>query len=261
MEPGIAVKQKINALPGKPGIYQFLDSAGVIIYIGKSKNLKKRVCSYFTKQVQVSGKTRVLVKKIADLKYVVVETEWDALLLENSLIKKHQPRYNVLLRDDKSFPWICVKNEQFPRVFSTRKIRNDGSKYYGPYASVKIMNAILELISRLYKLRNCNYNLSKENIESKKFKVCLEYHIGNCLGPCEGLQKLTEYENHIEEIKHIIQGNISSLSKHFKVLMKKYAAAHQYEKAQLIKEKIEQLEKYKGKSIVVNPNIKDVDVF
>jgi len=255
------MKNKIKSLPNTPGIYQFLNATGSIIYIGKAKNIKKRVSSYFSNKKQVNGKTKVLIKNIVDLKYIVVETEWDALLLENSLIKEHQPKYNVLLRDDKTFPWICVKKEAFPRVFSTRSVKNDDSKYYGPYASVKMMNAILDLIQKLYKLRTCNYNLSQENIQNKKFKICLEYHIGNCLGPCEGLQKSKEYDNYIEEIKHIIQGNISSLNNHFKVLMKKYASKHQFEKAQLIKEKIKLLEKYRGESIVVNPKIKDVAVF
>lgn len=262
MELTMKFKHKINALPEKPGVYQFIDDNEKIIYIGKAKNIKKRAGSYFNKQSQsVGGKTKVLVRKTTDIKYVVVETEWDALLLENSLIKKFKPKYNVLLRDDKTFPWICIKQEPFPRIFPTRTIRNDGSLYYGPYASVKMMNAILELIGKLYKLRNCNYNLSEQNIKKGKFKVCLEYHIGNCRGPCEGLQQPINYENQIAEIKDIIKGNLSSLNKHLKLLMKKHADKHQYEKAQIIKEKLDTLEKYRMKSVVVNPQIKDVDVF
>ncbi|MBL4656837.1 MAG: excinuclease ABC subunit UvrC [Flavobacteriales bacterium] len=252
---------RIKALPDKPGVYQYYDADQVLLYVGKAKSLKKRVSSYFTKQKYESGKTAVLVRKIRDLKYIVVDTEWDALFLENSLIKKHQPRYNIQLRDDKSFPWICIKKERFPRVFPTRTILKDGSKYYGPYASVRVMNAILDLIKQLYPLRNCNYNLSEENIKNKKFKVCLEYHLGNCLGPCEGLQSVEDYDIQVEQIRQIIKGNISALMKHYKELMKKHAEAYQYEKAQLIKEKLDLLTNYKAKSVIVNPKIDNTDVF
>ena len=255
------LRSKIKTLPDKPGVYQYYNADNQVIYVGKAKNLKKRVSSYFTRQKYESGKTAVLVRKIKDIKVVVVDTEWDALLLENSLIKKLQPRYNIQLRDDKSFPWICIKKERFPRVFSTRTILKDGSKYYGPYASVKMMNAVLDLIRSLYPLRNCNYNLSTDNIKAKKFKVCLEYHLGNCLGPCEALQTAGDYDLQIEHIRDIIKGNISSLLKHFKALMKKHAADYQFEKAQLIKEKIDLLAKYKAKSVIVNPQIDKTDVF
>ena len=255
------LRSKIRTLPDKPGVCQYYDAEKVVIYVGKAKSLKKRVVTYFTRQKYESGKTAVLVRKIRDLKYIVVDTEWDALLLENSLIKKYQPRYNVQLRDDKSFPWICIKKERFPRVFPTRTIKQDGSKYYGPYASVKMMNAILDLIRRLYPLRNCNYNLSEENIKAKKFKICLEYHLGNCLGPCEDLQSEEDYDLQVKHIRDIIKGNIYSLMKHFKSLMKEHADKYQFEKAQLIKDKIVLLEKYKAKSVIVNPSIDQTDVF
>jgi len=255
------LKKKIKDLPDKPGIYQFSDKEDHIIYVGKAKSIKKRVSSYFTKERFENGKTALLVRKIEALKYIVVDTELEALLLENSLIKKYQPKYNIQLKDDKSFPWICIKNERFPRVFSTRTIVNDGSEYFGPYASVKMMNAILELVKRLHKLRNCNYNLSPENIDKKKFSVCLEYHIGNCLGPCENLQDESSYNESVTNIRDIINGNLSSVIRYFKTLMKSYAENYEYENAQAVKEKIELIEKYKGKSTVVNPKIHNVDVF
>ena len=238
-----------------------MDADGTIIYVGKAKNLKKRVSSYFNKAKAESGKTAMLVRKIRDMKYLIADTELEALLLENSLIKKLRPKYNVQLKDDKSFPWICIKNERFPRVFSTRQIRDDGSEYFGPYASVKMMNAILDLIKRLYKLRNCNYNLSEDNIEKKKFSICLEHHLGNCLGPCEGLQPEEDYVQTVFQIRDIIKGNLHSVTKHFKQIMKEHAENFEYEKAQLIKEKLEWMEKYRGKSVVVNPKVPDVDVF
>ena len=255
------LRSKTKALPNKPGVYQYFDADKTVIYVGKAKNLKKRVASYFTRQKYESGKTAVLVRKIRDLKVIVVETEWDALLLENSLIKKLQPRYNVQLRDDKTFPWICIKKERFPRVFPTRTVIDDGSRYYGPYASVRMMNAVLDLIGQLYPLRNCNYNLSEKNIKAKKFKVCLEYHLGNCLGPCEGHQTDADYDLQIAQIRDIIKGNIGSLMRHFKSLMKQHAEEYQYEKAQLIKEKIDLLAKYRAKSVIVNPRIDKTDVF
>ncbi len=238
-----------------------MDADGTVIYVGKAKNLKKRVSSYFNKARAESGKTLMLVRKIRDMKYLIADTELEALLLENSLIKKLKPKYNVQLKDDKSFPWICIKNERFPRVFPTRQLKDDGSEYYGPYASVKMMNAILELIKRLYKLRNCNYNLSEENIANKKFSVCLEYHIGNCLGPCEDLQSEKDYDQSVSQIRNIIKGNLHSVIRHFKQLMKEHAENYEYEKAQLIKEKLDWMEKYRGKSVVVNPKIHDVEVF
>lgn len=246
-------------IPSLPGVYQFLNKDGKIIYIGKAKNLKKRVASYFNKKHE-HGKTRVMVKNIADIKFIVVESETDALLLENNLIKKHQPRYNVLLKDDKSYPWICIKNERFPRVFSTRNIVKDGSLYFGPYTSVKMVNTLLDLVRQLYKLRTCNYNLSENNIQAEKFKVCLEYHIGNCKGPCEGHQEEAEYNQAIEEIKQIIRGNTHTVIKHLKERMQQFAADLEFEKAQMVKEKIEILEKYQSKSAVVSPTVDNVDV-
>lgn len=216
---------------------------------------------YFIADRYENGKTAVLVKNIADINTIVVDTELDALLLENNLIKKHQPRYNVLLKDDKTFPWICIKNERFPRVFSTRKFIRDGSLYFGPYANVKMINTLLDLIGQLFQLRNCNLNLSEENIEKKKIKVCLEYHIGNCKAPCEALQTESDYNNSIEEIKEILKGNINTVIAHLKGMMERYAASHEFEHAHLVKEKIELLEKFKSKSIVVNPVIHNVDVF
>jgi len=252
-------KTLIKTLPSSPGVYQYYNSEGIIIYVGKAKNLKKRVSSYFTKN-QV-GKTAVLVKQIIDIKTIVVGSEIEALLLENNLIKKYQPKYNIMLKDDKTYPWICVKNERFPRIFSTRNVIKDGSHYFGPYASVKMMNTVLDLIRELYQLRSCNFNLSEKNIIDNKFKVCLEYHIGNCKAPCVNKQTEEDYNNSITEIKSIIKGNINSVTKHLKPLMKEYAENLQFEKAQLLKEKIETLEKYQSKSVVVSPTINDVDVF
>ncbi len=254
-----ALKNIIKTLPNNPGIYQYYDKNGVIIYVGKAKNLKKRVSSYFTKN-QV-GKTAILVKQIIDIKTIVVGSEIEALLLENNLIKKYQPKYNIMLKDDKTYPWICIKNERFPRIFSTRNIIKDGSHYFGPYASVKMMNTVLTLIKELYPLRNCNYNLSKENVAANKFKVCLEYHIGNCKAPCVNKQTEEDYAISIDHIKSIIKGNINSVTKHLKPLMQGYSDNLQFEKAQLLKERIETLENYQSKSVVVSPTINDVDVF
>lgn len=252
---------ELKVLPDKPGIYQFLDSEGKVIYIGKAKSLKKRVASYFNKDKSVSGKVSVMVRRISSIRHIVVDTEQDAFLLENNLIKKYQPRYNVLLKDDKTFPWICIKNERFPRIFSTRNIVDDGSEYFGPYASGRMMHTILDLIRALYPLRNCKHNLSEKNIESGKFKVCLEYHIGNCLGPCVGKQSEEDYNRSIQDIREIIKGNISTIIKELKRLMMKHAENFEFEKAQIIKEKLELLENYKSKSTVVNPKIHNVDVF
>ncbi len=253
------LKQAIKTLPGKPGIYQFFNRDGKVIYIGKAKSLKKRVSSYFGKEQY--GKVKVLVGKITDIKHIVVDTELDALLLENNLIKKYQPRYNVMMKDDKTFPWICIKNEPFPRIFSTRHVLKDGSAYFGPYASVKMMNTLLDLIRRLYQLRTCRLNLKEENIRKKKFKVCLEYHIGNCKGACTGLQTAEDYDIVISEIKEILKGNIHSVIRQLKELMSVYSDNLEFEKAQVVKEKIELLEKYQSKSIVVNPKIENADVF
>lgn len=255
------IKKILSSLPGSPGVYQYFDEKGKIIYVGKAKNLKKRVSSYFQKERHESGKVELLVRKVADIKTIKVETEFDALLLENNLIKKYQPRYNVNLKDDKSFPWICIKNERFPRIFPTRNVINDGSKYYGPYASVRMMNTLLELSKQLYPLRTCKHNLSEENIKKGKFDVCLEYHIKNCLGPCEGLQSEEDYNNNIEHIRQIIKGNIHSVVKELKNLMAQYSSEMNFEKAHVVKEKIELLEKYQSKSTVVSSLINNVDVF
>jgi len=248
-------------LPDSPGIYQFFDKDGLLLYIGKAKSLKKRVSSYFQKEKHENGKTAVLVKKVADIKTLVVNTEMDALLLENSLIKKHQPRYNVNLKDDKTYPWICIRNERFPRVFSTRKLIRDGSEYFGPYTPVRMINTLLELISSLFKLRNCNYVLSEANVEKGKFKVCLEYHMGNCKGPCAGLQTQEDYDQSIRDIRNILKGNINLVIQHLKELMTAYSQKFDFENAHLIKEKIELLEKFRSKSVVVNPSIHNIDVF
>ncbi len=251
----------IKTLPDKPGIYQYFDDQGKIIYIGKAKNLKKRVASYFTKSHDHSGKIRVMVKKIADIRFMIVDTETDALLLENNLIKKYQPRYNVMLKDDKTYPWICIKNEPYPRVFSTRNIIKDGSEYYGPYASVHMMNTLLDLIRQLYQLRTCTYDLKEENIRKGKFKVCLEYHLGNCKGPCEGLQSEEDYKQTIDHIRNIIKGNLGLVIKEFKAIMMDYADKMEFEKAQQIKVKLDTLNRFQSKSTVVSPKIDNVDVF
>ena len=251
---------QIKSLPNSPGVYQYFDKDDKILYVGKAKNLKKRVASYFTKNHE-NGKTRVLVKKIVSIKHIVVETETDALLLENNLIKKYQPRYNVLLKDDKTYPWLCIKKEAFPRVFLTRNIIKDGSEYYGPYTSVRAVRALLSLIKELYPLRTCTYNLSKQNIENKKYKICLEYHIKNCKGACEGLQPEEEYLEYIQEVRNIIKGNFKTSLHKFNDLMHSFAAASEFEEAQKIKEKIALLSNYQVKSTVVNPSITNVDVF
>jgi len=251
----------IKALPNNPGVYQFFDESERIIYVGKAKNLKKRVVSYFKNEGKVSAKISVMVRKIADIKFIIVDTEYDALLLENTLIKKHLPRYNVLLKDDKTYPWICIKNEPFPRIFPTRHVIRDGSLYFGPYASVRMMNTLLDMIKQLYQLRNCNLNLSETAIKKNKYKVCLEYHIGNCKAPCIANQTPEDYATTIGQIKEIIKGNISSVASQLKSVMKEYADTLQFEKAQLVKEKIETLNKYQSKSTVVSSTIDNVDVF
>ncbi|MBU1008531.1 MAG: excinuclease ABC subunit UvrC [Bacteroidetes bacterium] len=249
----------IASIPSNPGVYQYVDDTGKIIYVGKAKNLHKRVSSYFGKTQ--TGKLRVLVKKIADIRFIVVETETDALLLENNLIKQLQPRYNVLLKDDKTYPWICLTNELFPRIFPTRNLSRNGSEYFGPYASGRMMHTLLDLIRQLYQVRTCTYNLNEQTIAEKKYKRCLEYQIGNCKGPCEGLQSAAEYQQMIGEIREIIKGNITVVVRQLKTLMMAHAANQAFEKAQLVKEKIEILEKYRSKSTIVNPAISDVDVY
>lgn len=251
---------QIKSLPASPGVYQYYDRTDQLLYIGKAKNLKKRVASYFTKNHE-NGKTRVLVKKIAHVKHIVVETESDALLLENNLIKKYQPRYNVLLKDDKTYPWICIKKEPFPRVFLTRNVWKDGSEYFGPYTSVKTARALLSLIKELYPLRTCAYHLSEENIRAKKYKICLEYHIKNCKGACEGLQSEEDYDKDIKEIRNILKGHFKSSLKSFEALMLDFAERAEFEQAQKIKEKIELLANYQARSTVVHPSISNVDVF
>lgn len=251
----------LNSLPEEPGIYQFFDGRGEIIYIGKAKNLKKRVSSYFGKTKYDSFKVKVLVDRIEDLKWIVVGSESDALLLENNLIKKHQPRYNILLKDDKTFPWICIKNEPFPRVFSTRTVFQDGSKYFGPYTSAYAVKVLLDLIRQIYQLRNCKLSLSEENIARGKFKVCLEYHIGNCQGACEGKQTIESYDRSIDQIKAIIGGNLNEVLGFLKAEMKKQAKAYRYEEAASFKDKIEILSRYQAKSTIVNPSIHNVDIF
>ena len=251
---------QIKSLPSLPGVYEYYDIDGKILYVGKAKNLKKRVGSYFIKN-HSNGKTKVLVKKIASIKHIVVETESDALLLENNLIKKFQPRYNVLLKDDKTYPWICVKNESFPRVFLTRKVIKDGSDYFGPFTSVRSSRALLSLLKELYPVRTCNYNLSATNIENKKFKICLEYHIKNCKGGCEGRQLEKDYLDDIAEIKNIIKGNYKSSLVKFETLMHDFASRSEFEEAQKIKDKLDLLIDFKARSTVVNPKITDVDVF
>ena len=260
MESGkIDIQLKLKTLPDKPGVYQYFDKEGTIIYVGKAKNLKKRVTSYF-KARHDQAKTYVLVKKIFDIHYIVVDTESDALLLENSLIKKHQPRYNIQLKDDKTYPWIVIKNEAFPRVFATRQMIKDGSKYFGPYASVRSMHILLDLFRELFPLRTCALDLSANKIEKQGYKVCLEYHIGKCKGPCEGRLSIQEYNAMIEQIEGILKGNISNVIQQLKLMMQQFATDYRFEEAQIIKSRIDILEKYKAKSTVVSPTIQKVDV-
>ena len=250
----------LKNLPDEPGVYQFYDKNEIILYVGKAKILKNRIKSYFNK-TQENLKTRILVKKIYDIKYIVVSTEMDALLLENNLIKKYQPRYNILLKDDKTYPWICIKNETFPRIFQTRKVLKDGSEYFGPYASTYLIKIILEFLHQLYPLRTCNLNLISKNIKSKKFKVCLEYHMKNCLGPCIEEQTNSSYLENIDQIRKIISGDIKSVIKHLKNEMNNFAVNLDYENAHKTKEKLTLLKNYQSKSTIVNPNINNVDVF
>jgi excinuclease ABC subunit C len=254
------IELQIQTLPDNPGVYQYYDKEGKILYVGKAKNLKKRVASYFNK-VHDNGKTNVLVRKIVTIKHIVVSSEQDALLLENNLIKKLQPRYNVLLRDDKTYPWICIKKEPFPRIFPTRRMIKDGSEYFGPYTNFKTVHTILDLIKELYPLRTCNYDLSEANIKSGKYKVCLEYHIGNCKGPCEGMETLEHYQKQVDAIRQILKGNFKDSLRDFKKQMSQCAAEMKFEQAQKIKEKINVLENYQSYSQVLNPKISNIDVF
>jgi excinuclease ABC subunit C len=252
-------KSILSLLPDKPGIYQFIDASGTILYVGKAKNLKKRVTSYFSKNQ--SGKTTVLLRKTHDIRHIVVDNESDALLLENNLIKRHQPRYNILLKDDKTFPWICIKNEPFPRVFSTRHTIKDGSFYFGPYTSALMVKTLIELIRQLNKLRTCSFNLTDSNISAGKFKVCLEYHLGNCKGPCVGLQTNDDYQESIVQIKDILKGNISTVMDHLKNLMRRYSDEFKFEEAQVVKEKMDILSRFRSRSTIVSNTIRNVDVF
>ncbi len=251
---------QIKTLPASAGVYQFYDTEEKLLYVGKAKNLKKRVRSYFTK-THDHNRTRLLVKKISRIKHIVVSSEMDALLLENNLIKTYQPRYNVMLKDDKTYPWLCIKNEAFPRIFLTRKMIRDGSEYFGPFTSVKTVRALLDLIKALYPLRTCKYDLSQEKIARQKYKVCLEYHLGNCAAPCVGKMATDEYNNNLQVIRQIIKGNFKNALKLFKEKMVQHAEAMEFEAAQLIKEKINILENYQAKTTVVNAKIDNVDVF
>ena len=254
------VRDKVRLLPHTPGVYQFFDLEGKILYVGKAKNLRSRVGSYFTKG-HTDGKTAALVRKIVDLRTIVVPTEFEALLLENSLIKEHQPRYNILLRDDKSFPWIRIRNEALPRIEGMRNPEDDGAEYFGPYPGVRTMRTVLDLVHKLYKLRTCSYDLTPKNIEKGKYKRCLEYHIGNCKAPCEGLQSAEDYETSVTLVRQIVKGRVTGVIKLLKDLMHKHADKLEFEAAEELREKIERLESYRAKSIVVNPDIGDVDVY
>lgn len=256
----LPIDVQLRTLPDGPGVYQFFDADGKMLYVGKAKSLRKRVNSYFTKNHQ-NGKTRIMVRKIHEIRHIVVPTESDALLLENNLIKEHQPRYNVLLRDDKSYPWLCIKNERYPRIFPTRKRIKDGSEYFGPYTQMKTVRALMDLIKGVYPLRTCNYDLSRDKIEAGKYKLCLEYHLGNCLGPCEALQDEGSYQRQVDDIREIIKGNFRSPLQYFRRRMQQLAADMHFEEAQRMKEKIEVLENYQAKSTVVHPKISNVDVF
>ena len=254
-------KKELVKLPHKPGVYQYFDNEDVLIYVGKAKDLRNRVSSYFVNNHQLNSKTKVLVRKINRIAFTIVDTEVDAWLLENNLIKKHQPRYNVLLKDDKTYPWIVIKNERFPRIFWTRKYIKDGSRYFGPYASLGMMHIILDMIRELFPLRTCNFNLSEENISKGKFKVCLEYQIGNCKGPCEGYQSDEDYNQNLADIKDILNGKIAIVNNRLKEQMQAAVAQMDFETAHKFKVKLEKLENYQSKSTVVNSTITNVDVF
>ena len=253
------VKQKLTALPNKPGVYRYFDKKGELIYVGKAKNLKRRVSSYFNKEQ--TGKTRVLVSKIADLEYSIVDSESEALLLENTMIKQYKPRYNIMLKDDKTYPWICIKKEAYPRVFLTRRKVNDGSEYFGPYPSVRTAHILLDLLGQAYKIRLCRTPLTEAGVEKHKYKVCLDYHIHKCNGPCEGLISKEEYNAMIAEIREIIKGNMGGVLRDLKVLMMDHASRMEFEEAQQVKVKYELLEEYRSRSTVVSATIHDVEVF
>lgn len=253
------LKPILSTIPNKPGVYRYFDKDGTLIYVGKAKNLKRRVSSYFNKEQ--TGKTRVLVSRIADIKFIVVESESEALLLENNLIKQYKPRYNIMLKDDKTYPWICVKNEPFPRVFLTRKKVNDGSDYFGPYPSVRTAHVLLDLLTQIYQIRSCKTTLTEANIEKGKYRVCLDYHIHKCAGPCVGNVSREDYQQMIREVKEIIRGNLQSVLKDLKAQMMDHASRLEFEEAQLIKEKYELLENYRSRSTVVSSTIHNVDVF
>ena len=253
------LKPILSTIPNKPGVYRYFDKDGELIYVGKAKNLKRRVSSYFNKEQ--TGKTRVLVSKIADIKFIVVESESEALLLENNLIKQYKPRYNIMLKDDKTYPWICVKNESFPRVFLTRKKLNDGSDYFGPYPSVRTAHVLLDLLTQIYQIRSCKTALTEANIEKGKYRVCLDYHIHKCAGPCVGNVSRENYQQMIHEVKEIIRGNLQSVLKDLKTQMMDHASRMEFEEAQAIKEKYELLENYRSRSTVVSSTIHNVDVF
>ncbi|MDE7374203.1 MAG: excinuclease ABC subunit UvrC, partial [Odoribacter sp.] len=254
------LREKVNKLPNNPGVYQYFDASGTIIYIGKAKNLKNRVLSYLNKSNQ-SNKTRVLVEKIADLRYIVVNSEQDALLLENNLIKKYKPRYNILWKDDKTYPWICIKKEPFPRVFMTRRYVHDGSEYFGPYTSGKFAHFLMHLIKSLFKLRSCQLALNRKAVYDHKFKVCLEYHIGNCLAPCVGKIQEEEYNEFIVQVRNILKGNLSLVMEVMSRKMKLYAENLQFEEANGMKEALEAVRNYQSKSTIVRTSINDTDVF
>ncbi|WP_196885949.1 excinuclease ABC subunit UvrC [Aureivirga sp. CE67] len=254
------IQLQVKTLPQSPGVYQYFDKDENIIYIGKAKNLRKRVASYFNKNHE-NGKTRILVSKIANIKHIVVDTETDALLLENNLIKKYKPKYNILLKDDKTYPWICIKKERFPRVFSTRRVIKDGSEYFGPYPNGRTIHVLLELIKDLFPLRSCNYDLSLKNVNAGKYKVCLDYHLGNCKGPCENFQLEEDYNESIKAIRNILKGNFKQSVDAFSKKMMEFAENLEFEKAQEIKEKLDLLKNYQSKSTVVNASITNVDVF
>lgn len=255
------IRQILQRLPDKPGVYRYYDADDNLLYVGKAKSLKKRVASYFNKNKYENGKTRLLVRKIADIKFIVVDTEFDALLLENNLIKEHQPKYNIQLKDDKTFPWLVIRNERFPRVHPTRRMIKDGSEYYGPYASVKTMHAMLDLIKRLYPLRTCNYVLSKENVDAGKFRACLEFHLGNCKAPCVNAYSEEEYTANIDAVREIIKGNHAGLVRELRQRMQAHAEALEFEAAAAIKSRLDLLERYQANSAVVSQRISDTEVF
>jgi len=256
----VSISLSLRSLPERPGVYQFYDKDGKILYVGKAKNLKKRVSSYFNRE-NLGGRLNMLVRKTAEIRHIVVGSELDALLLENNMIKENQPKYNVMLKDDKTYPWICIKNEPFPRIFSTRNIIQDGSLYFGPYASGKMMHTLLELVRHIYPLRTCSLKLTAKNIAEKKFSVCLEYHLGNCLGPCIGQQEEAYYRENISGIKEIIKGNFSEVLKELRLKMDACAKGYEFEIAQAIKEKVILLERYQAKSTIVNPKLGELDIF